>query len=93
MATTNNGFKQQQTTTTPEQVPLATTRRQRYCPMAVANAFILHAQQEAVDIGLLQLIKWVYLAHGWGLVLLDRSLLDEAPEAWTYGPMYPTLYY
>ncbi len=61
--------------------------------MAIANVFILKAQHDSLDIGLLQVIKWVFFAHGWGLVLLDRSLLDEAPEAWTYEPMYPTLYY
>ncbi len=38
-------------------------------------------------------IKLVYLCHGWMLGLKDKSLIHEPVEAWTYGPVVPSVYY
>jgi uncharacterized phage-associated protein len=40
----------------------------------------------------MQVLKLVYIAHGWTLGLLDRPLIDESVEAWTYGPVVPSVY-
>ena len=40
----------------------------------------------------LKLQKLVYIANGWHLALLSESLFDESVEAWTYGPVVPSVY-
>lgn len=41
----------------------------------------------------LQVIKLVYIAHGYSLALLNRPLIEEAVEAWRYGPVVPSVYH
>ncbi|MCS1417467.1 MAG: hypothetical protein M2R46_05222 [Verrucomicrobia subdivision 3 bacterium] len=40
----------------------------------------------------MQLIKLVYIAHGWMLGIHGRSLISEHVEAWKYGPVIPSTY-
>ena len=40
----------------------------------------------------MQLLKMVYISHGWMLALYDRSLFREPVEAWRYGPVEPNVY-
>ena len=40
----------------------------------------------------MQLIKLVYLCHGWMLGLHGRRLINEDVEAWRYGPVIRALY-
>ena len=41
----------------------------------------------------MQVLKLVYICHGWMLGLYRRPLIREAVEAWTYGPVVPTVYH
>ena len=42
----------------------------------------------------LQLIKLVYIAHGWSLHFMPETpLLSEPAQAWQYGPVVPSLYH
>lgn len=41
----------------------------------------------------MQLIKLVYLCHGWMLGLYARPLLVDSVEAWRYGPVVAGLYH
>jgi uncharacterized phage-associated protein len=41
----------------------------------------------------LQLLKLVYIAHGWSFPLRNQGLIDESVEAWQYGPVIPSLYH
>ena len=64
--------------------------------LSVANYFVKLANDEHKDIHPLCLNKLVYIAHGFALALLDRSLLDDRfdrVEAWRYGPVIPSVYH
>lgn len=41
----------------------------------------------------LQLLKLVYIAHGWMLALNGKPLIKGDVEVWKYGPVIPDLYY
>ncbi|WP_088681260.1 type II toxin-antitoxin system antitoxin SocA domain-containing protein [Rhizobium sp. R635] len=65
-----------------------------YSPIKVANAMIEEAQRDGGRaLTPLQLIKLVYIAHGWAFVFLQEPLINEPVQAWQYGPVSPTLYY
>lgn len=68
-----------------------------YRSIRIADYFIYKSVSEKEEgIDLLKLIKLVYLANGWYLALSKNGsvspLIDENPEAWTYGPVVPTVY-
>jgi uncharacterized phage-associated protein len=41
----------------------------------------------------LELQKLAYFCHGWHLALLNEPLVDEAFEAWRFGPVLPSIYH
>ncbi len=53
--------------------------------IVVANYFVERAREAKQEIGILKLIKLVYLAHGWhlGLYGIDRPLIREDVEGST----------
>lgn len=61
-------------------------------PLAVANAVLGEAEQQGKPLTIMQLLKLVYIAHGWSLALLNAPLVDEEPEAWQHGPVFPSIY-
>lgn len=57
--------------------------------------YLLELEKKKNGIGLtpMQLIKLVYLCHGWMLGLYGRPLLVDSIEAWRYGPVISGLYH
>ena len=41
----------------------------------------------------MHILKLVYLCHGWMLGINGTALINEPVEAWTYGPVIPTIYH
>jgi uncharacterized phage-associated protein len=62
-------------------------------PKRVAEYFLWRAQQEGRALTPMQVLKLVYIAHGWLLGLNARPLVNEEIEAWQYGPVIPSLYH
>ena len=64
-----------------------------YSPRLVANYFIGESRRKGdIPPTPMQLLKLVYIAHGWSLAINDRPLIVESIEAWLYGPVIPSLY-
>jgi len=61
-------------------------------PRAIANKILDMRAETGEPLTIMQLIKLVYIADGWAMALLGRPLSREAPQAWQYGPVYPTVY-
>jgi hypothetical protein len=64
-----------------------------YNSITIANYFIKKYGENG-RITPLKLIKLTYIAYGWYLALNDNKvrLINEKPEAWRHGPVFPNLY-
>ena len=63
-----------------------------YSPLAMANEFIARFQQND-GIEHMKLQKLVYCANGWWLAYRPNTpLVNELPEVWKFGPVFPSLY-
>ena len=58
----------------------------------IANRFLQLAREHGQTLTLMQVLKLVYIAHGWMLGLYGRALIADPVEAWKYGPAIPKLY-
>ena len=58
----------------------------------IANEFLRLAEADRNTLTPMQLLKLVYIAHGWHLGLFGRPLIRDSVEAWQYGPVIPRLY-
>ena len=62
-----------------------------YKPKDIADYFLLKGADDA-NMTPMKLIKLVYIAHGWSLGLYNKTLINEQPQAWKFGPVIPSLY-
>lgn len=60
--------------------------------VAVAKYMLDHAHSLGMTITPMQLLKLVYIAHGWMLGRHGRPLFPEKVQAWQYGPVVPEVY-
>lgn len=60
--------------------------------ITVANKILELAQEKNNTITPMQLMKLVFLCHGWMLGLHSRHLIKDPIEAWRYGPVIKCLY-
>lgn len=64
--------------------------------LSVANYFIELAKKDNEELRPLKLMKLVYIAYGYALALLNRSIIDyrfDKVEAWKFGPVIPSVYH
>jgi uncharacterized phage-associated protein len=62
-----------------------------YSPKKIADYFLMKGSDDA-NMTPMKLIKLVYIAHGWSLGLYNKTLINEQPQAWKFGPVIPSLY-
>lgn len=60
--------------------------------VAVAKFILNKAQSQGLSLTPMQLLKLVYIAHGWMLGRHGRPLFSEHVQAWQYGPVIPSVY-
>lgn len=60
--------------------------------LAVANALIERSSAKQRPLTPMQVIKLVYICHGWMLGLYHRPLISQPVEAWRYGPVINSVY-
>ena len=66
--------------------------------LAIANYFVRKGLSDTVGekLTLLRLVKYVYIAYGFSLALIDKSIINDRfdrVEAWKYGPVIPSVYH
>lgn len=61
-------------------------------PISIANYFIQKSFDTGVEITPMKVLKLVYIAHGWNLGLNGTPLINEAVQAWKYGPVVESIY-
>lgn len=64
-----------------------------YPVLVVADAFLKLAKRKGKLLTPLQLMKLVYIAHGFYLAMREGDLFSDRIEAWKYGPVIPELYH
>jgi uncharacterized phage-associated protein len=64
-----------------------------YDAKSLANYFLDIANENRQSIDPMKLQKLVYYACGWYAGHTGEPLIDEAIEAWPYGPVIPSLYH
>jgi uncharacterized phage-associated protein len=60
---------------------------------SIANFFIRKGIEDGKPVDQMKVQKLVYFAHGWYLAITNEPLLNEAIEAWRFGPVIPSLYH
>ncbi len=58
----------------------------------IANEFLRLAKESGQSLTPMQLLKLVFIAHGWMLGLYGEPLISDDVQAWKYGPVIPDLY-
>lgn len=58
----------------------------------IANWFVQRAIHDGRHLTIMQLLKLVYIAHGWHLEMRKSPLILNKIEAWKYGPVIPDVY-
>ncbi|KQR73402.1 Panacea domain-containing protein [Rhizobium sp. Leaf341] len=63
-----------------------------YDARQIANWFVRRAKQDGKTLTIMQLLKLVYISHGWHLEITKAPLIANKVEAWKYGPVIPDVY-
>jgi uncharacterized phage-associated protein len=60
--------------------------------LRVAHHLLELARAAKRELTPMQMLKLVYMCHGWMLGLYGRPLIRDEIQAWKYGPVIPSLY-
>lgn len=62
----------------------------KYNSLTIACFIVASANERHLAINMTKLQKLLYIAYGTYLAIIGRRLTDEHPQAWPYGPVFPT---
>jgi len=60
--------------------------------IVVANYFVKLSKEKGIPLTVMQLLKLVYIAHGWNLAINDKPLFTEQVEVRPFGPIVKSVY-
>jgi uncharacterized phage-associated protein len=60
-----------------------------YKSTILAKYIAAYFNDKATDINITKIQKLTYIAYGVYLAVLDERLVDEHPQAWPFGPVFP----
>lgn len=63
-----------------------------YSALQVANRLIEKGRDKGMFFTQMQLLKLVYISHGWYLAVTENALIGDGVQAWKFGPVIPNLY-
>ena len=63
----------------------------KYNSVQVACYIVAMANERSLGINMTKLQKLLYITYGTYLALYDQRLTNEHPQAWPYGPVFPTV--
>lgn len=63
-----------------------------YDARQIANWFVQRAGRDGKQLSIMQLLKLVYISHGWYLEMSGAPLIRNKIEAWKHGPVIPDVY-
>ncbi len=63
-----------------------------YDARQIANWFVQRAGIDGKRLSIMQLLKLVYISHGWYLEMSGAPLIRNKIEAWKHGPVIPDVY-
>jgi uncharacterized phage-associated protein len=63
-----------------------------YDARQIANWFVRRAAKDNRTLSIMQLLKLVYISHGWHLEMRKRPMFRNRIEAWRHGPVIPDVY-
>lgn len=69
---------------------MASNETYRYNSVDVARFIIATANEKRISINITKVQKLLYIAYGLYIAVKDERLTDEHPQAWPYGPVFPT---
>ncbi len=69
---------------------MAGSETYRYNSVDVARYIIATANEKRISINITKVQKLLYIAYGLYLAVKNERLTDEHPQAWPYGPVFPT---
>jgi uncharacterized phage-associated protein len=61
-----------------------------YRSTLLAKYIAAYFNEKAVDINMTKIQKLTYIAYGVYLAVMEERLVDEHPQAWPFGPVFPT---
>ena len=63
-----------------------------YDSIIISNYFVNKSIETGVELTPMKLLKLVYLSHGWFMGYNQVPLINQAVEAWKYGPVIDKVY-